>query len=129
MGQCLNLNSSSIKTTQVVSSNHTSSQSYSFQRIAVNVTEVSRQTEEWDAFQEIIENNGNSVYGPIALSNKWMDQWLSYINNESNNIPGKIDNSSLDDGDGKTKLEAAYGSDHDYVGVNEEIWQYFYDIC
>ena len=62
-----------------------------------------------------------------AISREWYVTWKKYASNVINTPPACIDNKSLDNGNGVTKL--SLGRNIDYICIKEDLWKYFHDIC
>ena len=125
MGQCVTSNPDSPQPTQTNQTNEIAQEKISL------ISTIPTPEHQKNAISDIVARNGNSQKGNIALNTKWTHEWIAYKNGTSKTVPGKIDNSSIDGGDGKTKLSTCDDgtSNGDFTSVNEEIWNYFIDIC
>ena len=89
----------------------------------------SRAQEEWQAVAAIQHKNSGSIVGGIAINKEWFDDWHVYASGQRKFgcIPGKIDNTLLDNGNGMTRNDKGWCVD--YYCIHQDIWNYFMNIC
>lgn len=73
---------------------------------------------EFETLLQLNRDFENQETGPThILSLSWYSQWQSFIHKQTSEPPGPIDNSKINCDNG-----------HDYVKINEEIWNFFHNI-
>eukprot|EP01084_Bolivina_argentea_P048250 88919_1 len=61
-----------------------------------------------------------------ALNMKWMSQWIDFVYHKTDVIPPKIDNTNINEGNGKLKNTLI--KDVDYLLVSVDIWRFLFSI-